>query len=484
MRRSVFVLVLMLALAGCSTASKSASEPGTLWWKDCGASGAQCATLKVPLDYSKPDGETISLSLLRYRATSSKRRGALVINPGGPGAAGVAFLRETGRNVVSPSVAAVYDLVTWDPRGTGGSLTMDCGDRLDYLFEGVTYAPQTPDQRNAVLSANRRFADACAQRMGAKLSFIGTRDTVADLDRIRVALGETTLNYLGFSYGTYLGAEYANSFPTAVGRMVLDGAVNPALEAKASVSQQAQGFEKSIDAFFAACAATIRCTWAGTEVPSVAFQALSARIAARPVPVAFGASVGPAQFDIGVASMLYAGTAGWETLNGALNAIAKDDGQQLFAAFSSYVGRSPNGTYDSSYSAFLGIGCVDGPPVGTAEETFAFADALGRELPIFGTTSVNLNIACSVWSVAPTSIPGVVSAPDAGPMLIVAAAGDPATPLAWAEALHTQLSSSVLITAPGEQHTSYQQGNRCVDDAVNAYLLTGAAPATTVRCAA
>ncbi|MFZ4515703.1 MAG: alpha/beta fold hydrolase [Acidimicrobiia bacterium] len=483
--RAVGVAFLVVLAAACSTDGKAASESGSLWWKDCGSNGAQCATLSVPLDYATPEGERVSLALVRYKATAAgKRKGALLLNPGGPGASGVAFLRGSGRDVVAPSVAAIYDLVAWDPRGTGDSLPTDCGDRLDYLFDGVTYAPSTDAQRSALVAANKRFAEACRARMGSKLAFVGSRETVQDMERIRIALGEDRLNYLGFSYGTYLGAEYANAHPDRLGRVVLDGAVNPALSAAASVVEQTGGFEKSIDAFFAACGAKLPCTWTQGQAPKAALLALAAQVTATPVPVSFGEAVGPAQLDIGMAAMLYAGTSGWETLNGALNALVKGDGERIYAAFSSYVGRGANGKYDTSYSAFLAIGCVDGPPIGTPEQTLAFAAENGRAFPVFGTTSVNLNIACSMWPVPPTGAPGPVSAPGAEPMLVLGSTGDPATPLAWGEALAQQLASAVLITAPGEQHTVYRQGSRCVDDRVNRYLLSGAVPDATLRCAA
>jgi pimeloyl-ACP methyl ester carboxylesterase len=475
----VLGVVAALWLGACGGGS-SAKPAGALSWKACG-DGAQCARLSVPLNAAQPDGQRIDLALLRYPATG-KRVGSLVINPGGPGAAGTSFLRDTGRSIVAPSVSAQYDLVAWDPRGTGTSFPVQCGDRLDYLFDGITYAPRTAAQRDALVQANQRFVAACKAGTGAALEFLGSRDTVLDMERIRVALGDPQLNFLGFSYGTYLGAQYATQHPDLVGRFVLDGAVNPALPVLTSATEQSVGFDKGLEAFFASCGKETTCTYAGTQSPTDAYRALQARVALQPIPAAFGKALGPSQFDIGVAAVLYGGSAGWKTLAQSLDAAKRGDGQPLFDAFSSYVDRQANGVYTTQYPAFLAIGCVDSPPIGTVDQTLEAARTVGVAAPYFGETSVNFGLPCSTWPVAPTSAPGPVSAPSADPILVVGTTGDPATPVAWAAALAKQLQSARLVTMPGEQHTAYGQGNTCVDATINAYLVSGRVPDATVVC--
>jgi pimeloyl-ACP methyl ester carboxylesterase len=487
MKKFAWVCVAMFVVAGCGGSKSAASTKGTrstIAWSACG-NGAECATVQVPLDYANASGEQISVALIRYKAVlKSKRKGTLLLNPGGPGASGVEFLRSTGRNIVSEDVANVFDLVAWDPRGTGDTIPIDCGDRLDYLFDGVNYAPSTPAAVTLLKQRTKQFADACAANSGKTLPFLGSRETIKDMDRIRAALGEKTLNYVGFSYGTFLGALYMQQYPERVGSFVLDGAVDPSLTAEQSGVQQAVGFDNSLKTFLAACGTSVTCGFAGTKPATEAYQALQARVATKPIPAAFGKSVGPAQFDIGVASLLYGGRDAWSVLATTLDSASNGDGSGIYEAFSNYVGRNSDGTYASSYQAFFGIGCMDAPPIGTPDVQLAAARAARTKAPFFGETSLNLNLSCAYWPAPPTLTPAAVSTTAKNPVVIVATTGDPATPLAWGEALGKQLPDARVIVTEGEQHTGYGQGSACVDDAVNAYLLGLGAPNNNTRCAA
>ena len=478
----VAVLVTACSIGGGSSPSSSGPSKDSFRWKSCG-DGAQCAELQVPLDYANPDGPQISVALLRFPATGTAR-GSLLLNPGGPGAPGTEFLRSTGRGIVSADVAAEYDLVSWDTRGTGGTIPANCGDRLDYLFDGVTYEPVTPDQQSALVRVTQRFVDACKTNMGSELGFVGSRETVQDMERIRAALGDEQLNFLGFSYGTYLGARYAAQYPDRVGRFVLDGAVNPALSMEESTTQQSVGFDRSLDAFFASCGVQTTCGYAAGSTPRDAYLALRDRVARQPVTAGLGTAVGQAQLDIGTARFLYSGAVEWPELAQALLELGNGDGEYMFASFSAYVDRSEAGLYSPEYAAYNVITCADFPAIGDPQQTFAAARQARDVAPIFGATSINLNLACSLWPVAATSTPAPVAAPGAGPIVVIGTVGDPATPLRLSEELSAQLSSARLIVAPGSQHTSYGQGNTCVDAAVDDYLLEVGTPDARLVCAA
>ncbi|MGZ6962941.1 MAG: alpha/beta hydrolase [Acidimicrobiia bacterium] len=496
LRLRALLAACMLALAACSSGGSAAqadrSRPfatangsqarsaRALHWTKCG--DRECATLRVPLDPASPGGKQISLALARVRAGKPDERiGSLVVNPGGPGAPGTDFVPSAASDLPK-AITDRFDIVGWDPRGSGSSAPVDCGKHLDYLFD-VDTAPDNPAEQTALETASRRFAQACEQHSRELLSHISSLDTVHDLDRIRKALGEDKLSFAGYSYGTYLGALYAQTYPTHVRAMVLDGAIDPAVAVDEVSIQQAKGFESSLDAFLEDCARHQTCAFHHNGNPRAALDALRARVERQPIRGSDGRVLGPTQLDIGIAAPLYAGAGGYSALAGALRDAERGKPSKMLELFDEYVLRSPDGTYAPDWPAFLAISCLDGPDLDIAAAE-ALQQRAATEAPHFGASNVGLSLACSYWPVPPVNAaPTPVSAPGAPPIVVVGTTGDPATPIAWADGLARQLDAR-LITVDGTTHTSSLDGNRCLDAATARYLINLHPPRPGLHCRA
>jgi pimeloyl-ACP methyl ester carboxylesterase len=453
--------------------------PAPLRWHECGSD--ECATLKVPRDYANPGGAQVSLFLKRVPAGDTSRRiGSIVVNPGGPGAPGADFAASVASRLPE-SVTSRFDIVGWDPRGTGASTSVDCGNRLDYLFDADA-APDTPRELQTLEDAGRRFASDCATRSGALVPHLGSRDTVRDLEIIRAALGEPKLSYVGFSFGTYYGALYAEMFPDRVRALVLDGAIDPALPLDEVDIQQANGFGRSLDGFMSYCAASSECAFHHDGNPRPAFDALRARVDREPLRTRSGRVFGPTQLDIAVAALLYSGRPAYSTIGNGLHQVEDGDPSSMLRAFDLYVGRDSDGTYDSSWAAFTAASCADGPNLPVADFEALQARA-ATAAPDFGATNVGLGYACSYWPVpGANAVPTPVHAAGAPPIVVIGTTGDPATPIEWARNLVSELGSGRLVTVEGTTHTSLLNDNRCLDAAVATYLVELAPPAPNSRC--
>jgi pimeloyl-ACP methyl ester carboxylesterase len=376
-----------------------------------------------------------------------------------------------------------FDVVAWDPRGTGQSSPVDCGSRLDYLFAPDT-APDNATERAAREAAARKFANSCDRMSHDLIRNVSSVDTVQDLDQIRAALGESKLNFLGLSYGSYLGALYAERYPERVRALILDGAIDPALSIEDVSIEQSKGFEQSLDAFLADCAADDDCAFHHDGKPRRAFNALRARVDRRPIRADGNRVLGPSQFDLAVASPLYEGADGYEDLAESLRAAERGDPEPMLEAFDDYVGRRSDGTYSPEWAAFLAISCADGPEL-TPEALPALEANADAAAPTFGVSTIGLTIACSYWPIAPVNrVPTPLTAPDAPPIVVVGTTGDPATPIAWSQSLTRELGSARLITVEGTTHTSSMAGNTCLDAALTAYLVDRRPPRRDLHCPA
>lgn len=473
------------APGGGSSTTRAASVPGgsgEVDWSSCG-SGAECATLDVPLDHSRPEGETITLALARHRA-GGDRLGSLLVNPGGPGAAAL-YLAMEATEIFPDEILDRFDVVAWDPRGVGKSSPVDCADNLD-RFWAADRSPDDATEVHELEVVSRMLADGCAERSGDLIGHVSSGETVADMDLIREALGEEQVSYLGFSYGTYLGALYADRYPQRVRAMVLDGAVDPSLTALEVTAQQATGFDAALGAFFRDCASRDRCAFHSGGDPASAYGRLMAQIDAEALPAEVGGEerlLGPGEADIGVATALYAGEEGWPVLADALVDAARGDGSLLLKLSDSYTGRRGDGRYSDDNEAFFAISCLDAPPVASAARFGALADRLDDEAPYFGATTLWLGLPCSYWPAPPVGGPAEIHAGGAPPILVLGTSNDPATPLAWAQSLAEQLDSGVLTVLEGEGHTAFARGSGCIDDLVIDYLVDLAAPTDGTRCA-
>lgn len=480
MHRSLAVL-LALVMGACSTGGSSndaSGEPaatsagaraGTIEWAACGL-GLECAELRAPLDHEAPEGEQITLGLARRPADDPEERvGSLLVNPGGPGASGIELV-ELADRFIGAGVLERFDVVGFDPRGVGESTPVECTDDLDFLF-AVDTEPDTEEERAELRDAARTIAERCAERSGDLLAHVGTEDVAHDMEEIRIALGEDQVNYLGFSYGTYLGAVYAELYPERVRAFVLDGAVDPSLDAETAALQQSLGFDRQLEEFLDECGDDESCAFHSDGDPASAYAALLERIEADPLEGSDGRELGPGEADIAVATALYDGQLGFRALAESLAAAERGDPDGLLALFDQYVGRDGAGNYDNSQEAFLAVSCIDGTEDFTPDEFEALAERVGEEAPHFGETGVNLGLACAYWPVEPQGLEGPFAAEGAAPILVIGTRGDPATPPEWAEALADQLDSGVLLRLDARGHTAYGQGYDCIDDAVADYLV-------------
>lgn len=434
--------------------------------------------------------EVIDLALFRGRASeSSKRIGVLLINPGGPGGSGFDAAQSLA-NILPSAITTRFDIIGWDPRGTGRSTPVKCGHRLDYLFNSDT-APDSDSERSELERVAQRFADACASRSGALLGHVSSFDTVRDMESIRRALGETKINYLGYSYGTFIGALYAREYPKRVRSMVLDGAVDPAVPPETALIEQAQGLSKALNLFFDWCDIQSNSQKQGQKGcdfgegrASRAYETL--RLASDVRPVTYNKRIfGPTQFDLGVSSYLYSGEGGYELLASALEDLANGDPQTLLETSDSYVGRTSDGTYDDSWAAFLAVSCLDGPALGDEGALAGVAKRARAAARDFGAASVGLGYPCAYWPSTPLlseSLP--VSAPNAPTIVVIGTRDDPITPVTWAEGLAAQLGNGHLVVAPGAQHTSYPSGDGCLDPIINSYFLRLRVPPDQAVCPA
>lgn len=449
-------------------------------WSDC-AEARECAGVTVPLDWGVPSGPTIEIAVVR-RPASGERIGSLLVNPGGPGASGFDLVGRHGDQLTSEQVRERYDLVGFDPRGVGRSAPLDCiPDReLDRRRGFDPKADLEADEAAAVAEmavTARRFAAACATDAGPLLAHLDTLSGARDLDVLRAAVGDERLTYLGYSYGTLLGALYAQEFPQRVGRLVLDGAIDPASSDGDVVLGQAVGMESALRAYATACLAgdtSDDCPLRGSVDEAMQQVAdVLERADDSPLRAQGGREVTGGLAFTGVIAPLY-DDASWPELDGALAAALGGDGTGLLVLADRYSDREPDGSYSSNIEeVFAAVNCLDYPVDDSPEAMRAAAEELEEAAPLLGGFMSYGEVQCGQWLVPAARTPAPVRAAGAPPILVIGTTGDPATPYAWAEALAGQLESGRLLTYEGEGHTAFGRGSRCVDDAVDAYLLDG-----------
>jgi len=502
---AALALLTAVLAAGCSggaAGSARPAEPSTLAgyyaqrldWQPCDH-GFECARLLVPFDYARPAGQRFSLPVIKLPAAEAVQRiGALVVNPGGPGGSGVEYA--LGARSEFPAAAlARFDIVGFDPRGVAGSepaLACTTGPQLDQYLE-TDDTPANAAQLSVVVAQSKLYAARCAQNSGALLPYVGTQHAARDMDVLRAALGESQLSYLGKSYGTYLGAWYAQLFPRRVRALVLDGAVDPGESSLSEDITQAEGFQVALRSFTAWCLAGAGCplrtsvSRPGAPAGSgpAAMEKLQALIVrANSVPLANklgdGQVADGAMLLSGVAAALYSKSA-WPDLKTGLAGAFAGDGTVLVQLANFLYERNPNGTYANLADADISISCLDRPWPRSLASWQAAAAAAARAAPLFGAPNVWGSLPCAYWPVPSYPLPRIRAA-GARPILVVGTLRDPATPYRWAQALAGDLSSGVLLGWNGDGHTAYGEGSACVDAVVNAYLISLSVPRSGMVC--
>ena len=500
LRIGVLATIAALLLAGCSNmvdgrAVISAPRPGSpIQWLPCKAAasdqnripaGAECGMLSVPVDYSKPEGDVAQIAMIRFKATGQKV-GSLVVNPGGPGESGVEAAASMAPTLPQ-SVRERFDLVGFDPRGVANSTPAawcnsdEDNDKLradptvEYTQEGVDH----------IEKENKEFVQRCVDKMGKEfLANLGTANVAKDLEAIRTGLGDDKLTYLGYSYGTRIGALYAEAYPDKVRAMILDGAVDPNADQIEEEIRQAAAFQKAFDNYAADCASSPDCPL-GTD-PSKAvdvYKSLVDPLVKHPAETKDPRGLSYSDAIVGTILPLYSPSL-WRHLTQALSEIKEGRGDTMLAMADLYMGRDDKGHYNNSTDVRVAVNCMDKPHI-TDRAKVVDEDRRTREVAPFLSYGEFTGLApldtCAFWPVPATGDQHELKVAGLPPILVVSTTNDPATPYQAGVDLAQQLGGT-LLTFDGTQHTVVFQGNTCVDDIAARYLVDVTVPPPNTRC--
>lgn len=480
----------LLLLTSCAAAepeplsSLSQYQSQNLKWRDC-YGNYQCSSLLVPIDYSDLSVGAFSLALLRYQALDQDRRiGSLVVNPGGPGSSGVDYAYNA-EYIVSPEILERFDIVGFDPRGVGDSAAIKC---LNDAETDASFAadPKPDDEAEFALfiSDARDYFAKCSQNTKHLINY-STLNSARDLEILRSALGDKELNFLGKSYGTYLGTLYAALFPKNVGRFVLDGAVDPNSNNREAMLGQAIGFESALNAFISNCLQSSSCALKGDlQRARNQITDLLTDTAIKPLRSKSGRKVTEGLLLLGIASALYDSASGWPVLRDAFKEASLGTGDSFLTLADQYAGRQENGSYlNNENDALQIIDCLDQKTSETVLEFKKGVAEFSSSAPIFGPYLAYAGLACRYFPKLNSVERIKVKKLETKPILIIGTTRDPATPYKWAQSLAKIFTGSQLITLDGDGHTGHGRGSSCVDSAVDRYLLTGLTPKSELLCA-
>jgi pimeloyl-ACP methyl ester carboxylesterase len=497
---TTFAISIALVLSGCSSnvaiekplSDLAAYENQKLKWSTC-YEDFECTDLRVPIDYADLTVGTFKIAVLRYKAQDPKNRiGSLIVNPGGPGGSGVDYAYNA-EYVFDPDVLDRYDIVGFDPRGVNRSAPIEC---LTDEETDANYAsdakPDTEAELEKALTDSEDFIKKCEEK-NEFLTHYSTAESARDMDILRAALGDKKINFFGKSYGTYLGTLYAQFFPDKVGRMILDGALDPNISILEQNISQAVGFDIALDAFLADCAKQDDCPLpANRQEATAAIIALFTTAATNPLPrktkVENDERVATESLMVlGTASALYDDVDGWPKLRTAFLEGERGFGDTFLDLADQYTGRSSDGMYMSNeLDSGAVIDCLDWPDTRSIEKTKAEAQRFTDRAPVFGPYLAYTSIACKFLKPAPkdklTRTTNKITSIKTAPILVIGTTRDPATPYDWAVGLHEIFTTSKLISLDADGHTGQGRGSACVDNAVDSYLLKGISPQKDLRC--
>jgi len=505
--RPVLLLVALVTLAACSSGSSVTSgtstddtagtdttvdapgttadgsgEAGTIEWRTSADDPAiETGSLEVPVDHDDPSKGSFQLYLARHLAPADTRIGSLLVNPGGPGFGGT-DLAVFAEQIYSQALLDSFDIVAWDPRGTGLSEpALDCIDDYDRYYTGYDITPDDDAERQEIVDLAQEFTERCVGQNADILQHVGTNDSARDMDAIREALGEAQISYFGFSYGSELGAVWATLFPDTVRAAVLDGAADPNADFIESGLQQSAGFELALTNFLDRCSSDPTCAFHHDGDTADAFDALMLELDENPVPTTDGRPDLTRGMAITATAQAMYSDQLWPSLEAGLAAAEEGDGAPLLELFDQYYARKADGTWDNSLEAFQVISCIDAAERLTVEEDDATAAQFAEVAPRFspGTTG---SYFCTFFP--PSDDPIVaVTGTGAGPILVMGTTGDPATPLESSRAMAAALEDGRLVVVDAEGHTGYLPG-ACSGDVIDEYLLDpdGAAPDDGTEC--
>ncbi|MFF1691159.1 MULTISPECIES: alpha/beta hydrolase [unclassified Streptomyces] len=497
-------VLMASALAACGSDSKDVDPTSqSLTWKDCpapsesegggpapsplpGGATWQCATMKAPLDWGKPKGDTIGIALIRAKTSGpkDKRIGSLIFNFGGPGGSGVTTLPAFGNDYAK--LRTRYDLVSFDPRGVGRSDGVKCENdaQLDEYFQQDAI-PDTSAETKKLVGNITQFNDACEKNSGTVIPHVATTDAARDMDLMRQVLGDDKLHYFGISYGTELGGVYAHLFPKNVGRATFDGVVDPTQNSEEGSLGQAKGFQLALDNYAKDCTSKVEdCPVGDTpEKVKAKIAKLLKDLDSKPIPGVFPRELTQTAATNGIAQSLYSKDF-WEYLTEGLVQAYDGDGKILMILSDSMNGRNEDGKYSNIQAANVSVSCADDKPRYTPTYVRSKLPEFRAASPLFGDYLAWGMLSCTDWAVPGAAEHPDVSAPGSAPILVVGNTGDPATPYEGAKKMVDALGKGVgvRLTYEGQGHGAYDSGNKCVRGAVDGYLLNGTVPKANSVC--
>jgi pimeloyl-ACP methyl ester carboxylesterase len=478
----ITVAVTVFALALFSTVSYIQSRPEVpttlaayytqdLQWKSC-YENYQCTDLLVPIDYTELKTGTFTISVLKYPTTNTKKLGSLIVNPGGPGGSGVDYAY-VAEYLFNPAILYAYDIVGFDPRGVGRSEPILClsDKELDANYASDS-KPDNEQEFAQTLIESKKFIQQC-QAKNKHLTSFSTANAARDMDILRQAVGDKQLNYMGKSYGTFLGTLYAQFFPDKVGLMVLDGAVDPSISNFQQALTQAIGFDKAFAAFVTDCSKRSDCPLPKDNAAAIGeMKKILSQLADKP-----NERLSDSLALLGTASALYDSATGWPKFRAAIKAVKQGKAGKFLELADNYTGRTEDGYTTNEFDSGAIIDCLDFADNRSVEQMKEDAQAFAEQAPLFGPYLAYGGLVCQYLETPKAT--EVVPTKTANPIVIIGTTGDPATPYEWAQGLHKILANSVLISLTGDGHTGQGQGNKCVDGQVDDFYLKNGIPATS-----
>jgi pimeloyl-ACP methyl ester carboxylesterase len=485
---------LALAITACGNSSSSSDTTvdsldttttfvvNAIEWKACEGSTStevECGNIEVPFDYANPDQGSFVLYVKKHNASSpADRIGSMMVNPGGPGFGG-SSLADDAQYYFSQDLIDHFDIIAWDPRGTGESTpSVNCVDTFDEYF-GLDSPPETPEEKQALIDASQAFNDKCAENSGTILPYISTMASAQDINSLRLALGEEKVSYFGFSYGSELGTTWATMFPETVRAIVVDGAVDPNASSVQEGMNQAKGFEGQLTTFLKQCSEKTTCAFHNGGKAEDAFDKLVLDIDTTPLEVSKDRTpVTQGVLFTAVAQAMYSDYY-WPQLSEALNAAQGGDGKGILQLYDDYYQRNTVGTYGNELEAFLAISCLDDPGATSTEEVDSRIEEFIAAAPRLG-GNFAYGYSCALWPVKQAD-KVTITGKGAGPIVVIGTTGDAATPLESTRNMALGLDQGILIVVEANQHTGYG-ANSCVVKAVDEYLIKLIVPANETNC--
>ena len=493
-RPLAFAVTLALTITACGSSSSSTDTTvssldnttefvvNPIVWTACDGSTnteVECGNIEVPFDYADPEQGSFVLYIKKHNAANpADRIGSMMVNPGGPGFGG-SSLADDAEYYFSQDLIDHFDIIAWDPRGTGETTpAVNCVDTFDEYF-GLDSPPETPEEKQALIDASQAFNDKCAENSGTILPYISTMASAQDINSLRLALGEEKVSFFGFSYGSELGTTWATMFPETVRAIVVDGAVDPNASSTQEGLNQAKGFEGQLSTFLKQCSEKTTCEFHNGGDAEAAFDKLVLDIDTTPLEVLKDRTlVTQGVLFTAVAQAMYSDYY-WPQLSEALSAAQLGDGKGILQLYDDYYQRNEDGTYGNELEAFLAISCLDDPGATSTEEVDSHIEDFIAAAPRLG-GNFAYGYSCALWPVKQAAKVDITGK-GAGPIVVVGTTGDAATPLSSTRKMAQGLEQGILIVVDANQHTGYG-ANSCVVKAVDEYLIKLTVPANETTC--